>query len=102
LGAPSADVSGVTATAPDTSLGAEPVSTTPELTTPAEQPALLGGPTAAPSAAPAAAGPPPFQLGRRPRNVVADRVLSGYRFIILVAVLAAAVYLLRNKTRLPE
>jgi hypothetical protein len=102
LGAPTADVSGVTATAPDTSLGAEPVSTTPELTTPAEQPALLGGP-AAPSAAPAAAaGPPPFQLGRRPRNVVADRVLSGYRFIILVAVLAAAVFLLRNKTRLPE
>jgi hypothetical protein len=33
--------------------------------------------------------------------VVADRVLSGYRFIILVAVVAAAVYLLRNKTRLP-
>jgi hypothetical protein len=34
--------------------------------------------------------------------VVADRVLSGYRFIILVAVVAAAVYMLRNKTRLTE
>ena len=76
---------------------------TPELSAPAEQPAVLGGsgPTsAAPSTG--ASGPPPFQLGPRTRNVVADRVLSGYRFIILVAVVAAAVYMLRNKTRLPE
>jgi hypothetical protein len=96
------DVSGVTATAPEPDLGAEPV-TTPDLSTPATQPALLGGPGAASVApAPGAAGPPPFQLSRRARNVVADRVLSGYRFIILVAVVAAAVYMLRNKTRLTE
>ena len=76
------------------------MATTPELSLPAAQPAALGGPSAAAAPAPAA-GPPPFQLARRARNVVADRVLSGYRFIILVAVVAAAVYLLRNKTRLP-
>ena len=102
--APPADVSGTTAASTEAPLGAEPIATTPELTTPAEQSALLGGPSGAPSAAPAsgATGPPPFQLGRRTQNVVADSVLSGYRFIILVAVLAAAVYLLRNRTRLPE
>jgi len=102
LSSPAADVSGATASAQET-FGAEPVATTPELSAPAEQPALLGGsgPTsAAPSTG--AGGPPPFQLGPRSRNVVADRVLSGYRFIILVAVVAAAVYMLRNKTRLPE
>lgn len=101
LGAP-ADVSGTTAVASETPLGSEPLST-PALSAPAEQPALLGGPSAA-SVAPStgAGGPPPFQLAHRARNVVADRVLSGYRFIILVAVVAAAVYLLRNKTRLPE
>jgi hypothetical protein len=73
------------------------------LSVPAEQPALLGGPGGS-SAAPAsgAPGPPPFQLAHRARNVVADSVLSGYRFIILVAVVAAAVYLLRDKTRLTE
>jgi hypothetical protein len=98
-----ADVSGVTATSPEPDLGAEPVATTPELTTPATQPALLGGPGAASIApVPGAAGPPPFRLSPRARNVVADRVLSGYRFIILVAVLAAAVYLLRDKTRLTQ
>jgi hypothetical protein len=104
LSTPAADVSGTTAASTTADLGSEPVATTPDLAAPAEQPALLGGPSGAPSAAPAsgAAGPPPFQLGRRARNVVADRVLSSYRFIILVAVLAAAVYLLRNRTRLPE
>jgi len=97
-----ADVSGTTASA-ESPLGDQTVATPPELTAPAQQPALLGGSGAA-SGAPSsgAAGPPPFQLTHRARNVVADRVLSGYRFIILVAVLAAAVYLLRNKTRLPE
>jgi hypothetical protein len=102
LGAPpAADVSGTTASN-DSGLGAESVASTPELTPPAEQSALLGG--SAPSGAPSTAvgGPPPFQLPSRSRNVVADKVLSGYRFIILVAVLAAAVYLLRNRTRLPE
>ena len=96
---PPADVSGTGATASDVPLGPEPAAT-PELALPAPQPAALGGPVAAPASAPA--GPPPFQLARRARNVVADSVLSGYRFIILVAVLAAAVYLLRNRTRLPE
>lgn len=99
---PSPEVSGVSTSGPESSFGDEPVASTPELSAPAEQPALLGGPSAAStSAAPGAAGPPPFQLGPRARNVVADRVLSGYRFIILVAVVAAAVYLIRNKTRLP-
>ncbi len=97
------DVSGVAATAPEPDLGIVPLGTTPQLSTPAEQPALLGGPSAASVAsAPGAGGPPPFQLARRARNVVADRVLSGYRFIILVAVVAAAVYLLRDKTRLTQ
>jgi hypothetical protein len=100
LGTPSAEVSGAGASSTELPLGAEPVATAPELTLPAAQPAALGGPSAA---APApAAGPPPFQLAHRAQNVVADRVLSGYRFIVLVAVLAAAVYLLRNRTRLPE
>jgi hypothetical protein len=98
---PAADVSGAGATASEVPLGAEPVASTPDLALPAAQPAALGGPAVGPASAPAA-GPPPFQLARRARNVVADRVLSGYRFIILVAVLAAAVYLLRNRTRLPE
>jgi hypothetical protein len=102
LGPPPADVSGTTAGSNDADLGAEP-GATPALSVPAEQPALLGGPGGS-SAAPAsgAAGPPPFQLAHRARNVVADSVLSGYRFIILVAVVAAAVYLLRDKTRLTE
>ena len=102
LSSPAPDVSGNTAST-ESPFGAEPASTAPDLSAPAGQPALLGGPgvtSAAPSTG--VAGPPPFQLGPRARNVVADRVLSGYRFIILVAVLAAAVYLLRNKTRLPE
>ncbi|TMK83278.1 MAG: hypothetical protein E6G57_16075 [Actinobacteria bacterium] len=100
LGTPAAEVSGSGASSTELPLGAEPVATTPELSLPAAQPAALGGPSAA---APApAAGPPPFQLARRARNVVADRVLSGYRLIILVAVIAAAVYVLRNRTRLPE
>jgi hypothetical protein len=100
---PAADVSGLTASSSDAGLGGEPVASTPELAAPADQSALLGGSTA-PSAAPstAAGGPAPFRLPSRSRNVVADSVLSGYRFIILVAVLAAAVYLLRNRTRLPE
>ncbi|MBV8305013.1 MAG: hypothetical protein JOZ04_12440, partial [Acidimicrobiia bacterium] len=98
------EVSGLTATSTDNGLGVEPVAAGPELAAPTEQPALLGGPQAAPVAAPypSAAGPPPFQLAPRSRNVVADRVLSGYRFIILVAVVAAAAYVLRNRTRLPE
>jgi hypothetical protein len=98
-----ADVSGATAASPEPSLGTDTGLSSPGLSTPADQPALLGGPAAAPaSTSSGAAGPPPFQLAHRARNVVADRVLSGYRFIIMVAVLAAAVYLLRNKTRLPE
>jgi hypothetical protein len=97
---PAADVSGTGATASEGPLGAEPVAS-PDLALPAAQPAALGGPAVGPASAPAA-GPPPFQLARRARNVVADRVLSGYRFIILIAVLAAAVYLLRNRTRLSE
>jgi hypothetical protein len=103
LSTPTAEVSGVTASTED-ALGSEPLATSPELSLPAEQPALLGGSAQTPAAAPStgAAGPPPFQLTHRARNVVADRVLSGYRFIILVAVVAAAAYLLRNKTRLPE
>jgi hypothetical protein len=103
LSTPAAEVSGVTASTED-ALGSEPVATSPELSLPAEQPALLGGSGPTPAAAPSAgaAGPPPFQLTHRARNVVADRVLSGYRFIILVAVVAAAAYLLRNKTRLAE
>ena len=99
--APPTDVSGVTATSTDTSLGSDLASTTPDLSTPAEQPAALGG-YGATGPASSSAGAPPFQLPKRARNVVADRVLSGYRFIILVAVVAAAVYLIRNKTRLPE
>jgi hypothetical protein len=103
LSTPPAEVSGTTASSTETPFGVEPVASTPELVTPAEQPALLGGPGAAPAASTTgAAGPPPFRLGPRTRNVVADRVLSGYRFIILVAVVAAAAYLLRNKTRLSE
>jgi hypothetical protein len=98
---PAADVSGSGATASEVPLGTEPVAGTPDLALPAAQPGALGGPAVGPASAPAA-GPPPFQLSRRARNVVADSVLSGYRFIILVAVLAAAVYLLRNRTRLPE
>jgi hypothetical protein len=34
--------------------------------------------------------------------VVAERVLDGYRLIILIAVVAAAAYLLRNRTRLQD
>ena len=104
LSAPPADVSGTTASSTDNGLGAEQVANTPELATPADQSSLLGGPSGPSAAAPSpgAAGPPPFTLPARARNVVADSVLSGYRFIILVAVLAAAVYLLRNRTRLPE
>jgi hypothetical protein len=33
---------------------------------------------------------------------VADRVLSGYRLVILTAVIAAAAYAIRSRTRLPE
>jgi hypothetical protein len=66
----------------------------------APQPAVLGGSTTAPAASPQ--GPAPFQLTRRARNVVAERVLDGYRLIILIAVVAAAAYLLRNRTRLQD
>ena len=100
---PPADVSATTASATGSGLGAEPVATAPGLTAPAEQSALLGGTGTSPAAVPSSAvGAPPFRLPSRSRNVVADSVLSGYRFIILVAVLAAAVYLLRNRTRLTE
>ena len=103
LGTPPAEVSGTTAAATDSGLGAEPVATAPGLTAPAEQSALLGGTGTSPAAVPlSGVGAPPFRLPSRSRNVVADSVLSGYRFIILVAVLAAAVYLLRNRTRLTE
>ena len=102
LGATPPAAVGATTFSSDNSLGGEPAASTPELVAPAPQPALLGGPTTAPAATSSAGGPAPFQLPPRTRNTVADRVLSGYRFIILVAVLAAAVYLLRNRTRLPE
>jgi len=97
--APPVEVSPETiSSSPDTGLSTEPVAATPDLTAPASQPAALGGPTAA--AAPT--GPAPFTLPPRARNVVADRVLDGYRLIILAAVIAAAVYLLRNRTRLQD
>ncbi|MBV8159369.1 MAG: hypothetical protein JO265_00445, partial [Acidimicrobiia bacterium] len=102
LGALPTEVSAATATSTEAPLGTETAAATPELTAPTPQPAVLGGPSAAPAVAPASSGAPPFQLAPRSQNVVADRMLSGYRFIILVAVLAAAVYLLRNRTRLPE
>ena len=99
--APATDVSGTTATSTDAGLGSDVASATPELSAPAQQPAVLGGYGTGGPASPST-GVAPFQLPKRIKNVVADRMLSGYRFIILVAVVAAAVYLLRNKTRLPE
>jgi hypothetical protein len=102
LSNPPPEVSGLTTPSNETPLAVEPVASTPELSVPAEQPAALGGSSEAPAPPAGAAGPPPFQLGPRARNVVADRVLSGYRFIILVAVVAAAVYLIRSKMRLPD
>ena len=52
--------------------------------------------------APSQTGAAPFTLPHRTRNVVADRVLSGYRLVVLAAVIAAAAYAIRNRTRLPE
>jgi hypothetical protein len=66
-------------------------------------PAPLPAPALAPpSAGPAAAGPEPFRLPARSRNVVAERVLSGYRLVVLAAVIAAVAHIIRNRTRLPE
>jgi hypothetical protein len=82
----------------DVPTGAAPVATTPDLVPAAGLPAALGGS----SPPPATDGPAPFQLPRRVRNVVAERVLDGYRLIIVAAVIAAAAYLLRNRTRLQD
>lgn len=99
--APPADVAG-TSVAADVPVASDvPVAAVPELAAPAPLPAALGG-NPAPAAAPADNGAPPFQLPPRTRNVVADKVLDGYRFIILTAVLAAALYLFRNRTRLAD
>jgi hypothetical protein len=84
----------------DVPTGAEPVATTPDLVPAATPPAALGGSTA--PAATESAGPAPVQLPHRARNVVAERVLDGYRLIIVAAVIAAAAYLLRNRTRLQD
>ena len=97
--APSTEVSGLTTSA-DLPLATEPVSGVPDLAAPAPLPAALGGEASPLSSTDA--GAPAFQLPRRSRNVVSDSVLDGYRFIILTAVVAAAAYLLRNRTRLSE
>jgi hypothetical protein len=54
------------------------------------------------SAATGEAGPPPFRLPSRARNVVSDSVLDGYRLILSAAVIAAVAYLLQSRTRLPD
>ncbi len=94
------DVAGTTVSQDVPVAAAEPVTAVPDLAAPAPLPAALGG---SPSTSPAPAGNgPAFQLPARSRNVVSDSVLNGYRFIILTAVVAAAVYLLRNRTRLTD
>jgi hypothetical protein len=84
----------------DSSVGSDAVAAGPDLVAPAALPAALGGGPPAPRSE--VAGPAPFQLPHRARNVVAERVLDGYRLIIVAAVIAAAAYLLRNRTRLQD
>jgi len=96
------------------SLGTPPAEVAPLLVGPELGAGEAAGPGFAPASTlaepalpPAAAGPSqagaaPFTLPHRTRNVVADRVLSGYRLIVLTAVIAAAAYAIRNRTRLTE